>query len=184
MTDPFTLGALGALAATEGIKFLYSQAGEVLKRWRDKKAGKDAQAEAPVSVDGADVLEGGLVDPRIDFEALGRLEEDIRELAKALGDYAGGLDEPDANDRDLVAAADGLRRALEVVYGQRITFKGEQRESSGPIVIGTAQIDKVVGDVAGVRTKLARSGRITGRVESKELAAGAKASGVEADTIG
>ena len=49
MVDPLSLSAIGAVALTEGIKFLYEQAGEVLKRWRDRK---DAGAKAaPAQLD-------------------------------------------------------------------------------------------------------------------------------------
>lgn len=37
MVDPLTISAIGAVAITEGIKFLYGQAGEILKRWRERK---------------------------------------------------------------------------------------------------------------------------------------------------
>ena len=47
MADPFTLGAVGAVVLTEGIKFLYGQAGEALKRWRERKAaGKNADCSS------------------------------------------------------------------------------------------------------------------------------------------
>src|SRR5436853_581049 len=120
MADPFSAAALGALAATEGIKFLYGQAAEVLKRWRDRKAGKVAAALTPIPVPDRSVLEGKLESPTVDFDAVERLHEDIETLADALGKYAGGLREPDPGDEELAAAADGLRRALEVVYRQRL----------------------------------------------------------------
>ena len=182
--DPLSLGALGAVAATEGVKFLYGQAAEVLKRWRDRKAGKDADAHSAIPLTGAEVLEGKLNPPIVDFDAVGRLHEDITKLAGVLGNYAAGLEEPDPNDRELTEAADGLRRALEVIYGQRITFKGEDRAPSGPIVVGRAEVDRVAGDVAGVRARLARSGRIHGEVKSTVVEHGATASGVEIDEIG
>jgi hypothetical protein len=186
MVEPFSLAAIGALAATEGIKFLYGQATEVLKRWRDRKAGKETEAQEPIRVeaaDVADVLEGTLQPPKVDFEALDRFHDDIQQLARVLGNYAGGLDQPDPNDRELAATADGLRRALEAVYGQRITFKGENRQPSGPMVIGSAEADKVAGDLAGVRARLVRSGRIEGTVRVKEVAKGGKATGTEVDTV-
>jgi len=39
MSDPDTLSAavIGSAALTEGIKFLYRQAGEILKRWRERR---------------------------------------------------------------------------------------------------------------------------------------------------
>jgi hypothetical protein len=62
MVEPFSLGVLGAVAATEGIKFLYAQAAEVLKRWRERRACRDAEADAPIAVDAAaaSLLEGRL----------------------------------------------------------------------------------------------------------------------------
>ena len=65
VSDPLTLAAVGAVALTEGIKFLYGQAGEALKRWRARQQA--ASAEAPVAVElPADAFEGRLHDPRLD----------------------------------------------------------------------------------------------------------------------
>jgi hypothetical protein len=182
MVEPFSLSAIGALAATEGIKFLYAQATEVLKRWRGRKAGKEAEAAEPIPVGGANVLEGQLEPPKVNFDAVDRLHDDITTLASVLANYASGLEEPNPGDRELAEAADGLRRALEVVYGQRITFKGEPREASGPIVVGHADVEKVAGDVTGVRVRLMKTGRIHGTLKSDEVAG--KASGVDIDTMG
>jgi hypothetical protein len=187
MVEPFSIAALGAVAATEGIKFLYGQAAEVLKRWRDRKAGKEVEAQEPIRVDAdevADILEGTLQAPKVDFETLDRLHDDIKQLATVLGNYASGLDEPDPHDRELAAATDGLRRALEAVYRQRITFKGENRQPSGPIVIGRAEADEVAGDVAGVRARLVRSGRIEGTASAKEVRESGKLTGTDVDTVG
>jgi hypothetical protein len=182
MVEPFSAAALGALAATEGIKFLYGQAAEVLKRRRDRKAGKTEASLAPIPVPDQNVLEGKLEPPKVDFDAAERLHEDIETLADALGKYAGGLRDPDPNDQDLAVAADGLRRALEVVYGQRITFKGEQRDPSGPVVIGRADVEQVAGDVAGVRARLVKSGRVEGTLTAKTVSG--TGAGVDIDTIG
>src|SRR3954451_2902267 len=182
MADPFSLGALGMLAAAEGIKFLYGQAAEVLGRWRERKAGK-AGADGAVEGQGADVLEGRLEAPTIDFDVVERLHEDMTELAGVLSSYANGIKEPTASDSDMVDAADALRRALEAVYGQRITFKGEAREASGPIVVGRIDVDTIAGDVAGVRARLIRSGRVEGHVTAKEITGG-EVRGVDVDTVG
>ena len=182
MADPFSLGVLGALVATEGIKFLYNQAAEVLKRWRDRKAGKEAEAQVPIRIMNPEVLQGSLEPPQVDFDAVDRLHDDIRQLAGVLGNYAGGLEEPSPDDRELAEAADALRRVLEVVYGQRITFKGEHREPSGPVVIGRADVDKVIGDVAGVRARLVRGGHVEGELKAGEVTG--TGSGVDVDTIG
>jgi len=111
------------------------------------------------------------------------LHEDMTELAGVLASYASGIKEPDPSDSDMVEAADALRRALEAVYGQRITFKGETREASGPIVVGRVDVDKVAGDVAAVRARLIRSGRVEGHVTAKEITGG-EVRGVDVDTVG
>ncbi len=65
MVDPLSITAIGAVAITEGIKFLYGQAGEILKRWRERKdADKDASTQQnktePVNVKLPVVFEGQL----------------------------------------------------------------------------------------------------------------------------
>jgi hypothetical protein len=102
-------------------------------------------------------------------------------LAGRLGNYANGLQDVDPADTETLEAADALRRLLEVIYGQRITFKGEERPPSGPLVIGRAEVEKVIGDVAGVRARVVR-GRVEGEIKAREVTG--RASGVEADTIG
>ena len=48
MPDPVTLAAVGGFALTEGIKFLYGQAGEALKHWQERKKAKAAAAAEAV----------------------------------------------------------------------------------------------------------------------------------------
>jgi hypothetical protein len=182
--EPFSLGVLGALAATEGIKFLYGQAGEVLKRWRDRKAGRTEAADAPLPAPDPDLLEGDLRSPIINYQMVDQLHDEIRGLGGVLAKYASGFDEPNPNDAELSAAFDGLRRALEVVYGQRITFKGESREASGAAVVGRVEVESAAGDIAAVRARLVRSGRIEGTVRANKVEEGGKVTGVEIDQLG
>ena len=53
MADPITLTLVGTVVLTEGIKFLYGQAGELIKRWRERKDAADAskQIETPLKAD-------------------------------------------------------------------------------------------------------------------------------------
>jgi hypothetical protein len=181
MADPLTLAAVGAVALTEGIKFLYGQAGEALKRWRERKAAK-GEAE-PVQVQlPSDAFEGQLQKPGLDLAAVARLEQELRELRKAVADYAQGIDEVDPNDKQLLELVDGLRRAMEAVYGQRLTFKGEPGPPSGAEVLGEAKVDEVLGYVAGLRAKRIIAGSVTGRVEAKKVEG--QAVGLDVDTIG
>jgi hypothetical protein len=189
MADPLTLAAVGAVALTEGIKFLYGQAGEALKRWREHKAAK-AAAAAPVVVEPVSAelppaaFEGQLQDPQLHLDAVERLEQELRELRAAVADYAQGIDSVDPGDKQLLEAVDGLRRAMEAVYGQRIAFKGEPGPPSGVQVMGEAKVDEVLGYVAGLRARRVIAGSVTGRVEVKKVDRGGQAVGVEIDTIG
>jgi hypothetical protein len=79
---------------------------------------------------------------------------------------------------------DGLRRAMEAVYGQRIAFRGEPGLSSGTVVVGEAKVEEVLGYVAGLRAKRIISGSVTGRVKADRVGPGGQAVGVEAETIG
>jgi hypothetical protein len=167
------------MTLTEGIKFLYGQAGEVLKRWRDRKAAS-AQTGEPVVIDSS-LLEGELAPASVNYETVERLEGELTALAGQLGNYANGLQKVDPQDADLLEAMDALRRAVEVIYGQRITFRGEARPPSGPLVIGRADVDRVIGDVAGVRARVVR-GEVEGELTAREVTG--RASGVDADTIG
>jgi hypothetical protein len=184
MADPLSWGALGALAATEDMKFLYGQATKVLKRWRERKASREAQAKTPVPVPADAPLKGTLEPPCVDFDAVGRLHDEIRALRSVLGDYVDGLADPEPGDEELAVTANGLRQALEVVYGQRITFHGEDREPSGPVVIGRAEADTVAGDLAAVRARLIHSERVEASTVVKHVPSGGKVTGPVFDSIG
>ena len=67
--EPFTVGALGALTATEGIKFLYGQAAEILSRWRERRAGRLAASTVDVAESDAAVIDGRPTSLVIDFDA-------------------------------------------------------------------------------------------------------------------
>jgi hypothetical protein len=132
MIEPISLTAVGVLALTEGIKFLYGQAGELLKHWRERKAGGDQ--EEPELRPPADLLEGSVDPARPNVERLERLEGELRERRRSIGDYADGVEAVDPHNVELLQQVDELRRLIEVIYGQRITFKGEVREPSGPMI--------------------------------------------------
>jgi hypothetical protein len=185
MADPLTLTAVGAVALTEGIKFLYGQAGEALKQWRERKAaGKAAEVE-PVDVQlPTDAFAGQLERPQLHLDAVGQLEQELRDLRAAVADYAQDIDEVDPSNNELLQTTDALRQAMEAVYRQRITFSGEPRPPSGPLAAGEANVDEVLGYVAGLRAKRLIGGSVAGRVTAKRVGPGGQAIGVEVDTIG
>lgn len=184
MADPFSAAAVGGLVLAEGIKFLYEQAGEVLRRWRERREQdggtvREARLHPPEGL-----LEGTVerVQPRDD--AAERLAGELRQSRQLLADYADGIETPRPGDELLVEQVDALRRLLEAVYGQRITFKGEQRPPSGPLVTGQVEVDTVAGDAAAVRAKVVAAGELRGSVKAGRVEAGGKVTGVEIDRIG
>jgi hypothetical protein len=184
MADPFSAAAVGGVLITQGIKFLYKQAGEVLARWRQRrdKGGTDAQDARLRPPEG--LLEGTVepVEPRDDQAGL--VENELREIRRLLADYADGIEVPKPGDHLVAEQADALRRLLEAVYGQRITFKGEQRPPSGPLVIGEIDVKQVAGDAAAVRAKVISSGEVRGSAKAERVEEGGKLTGVETDHIG
>jgi len=185
--DPLTLSALGSVALSEGIRFLYGQASEILKRRRDRSqetSGGSTRVQGPLELGDLEILAGTLEPVEIDFDAADQLDADLKMLSQRLGNYANGLEEVDPTDENLLRVTDALRRVIEAVYQQRITFKGEARPPSGPLVEGRVDVEDVVGYVAGVRAETIESGRVTGEVIANRVESGAEAVGVDVKRIG
>jgi hypothetical protein len=178
VADPLTLSVLGGATLTEGIKFLYAQATELLKRRRERKAEKAAKVETPE-------LAGELKQPlEADAAALERLAPDLQELRRALQDYVDDLEPIDSGNHKLLETADAVRQILEAVYGQRITFQGEQRPESGPMVEGRIDVTTVAGYAAAVRARTLTGGTVTGTAVVGEVTATGQVVGVDIDRIG
>jgi hypothetical protein len=184
VADPFSSAALGGVVLTEGIKFLYQQAGEVLKRWREQRERGTALAEHATLHPPDGLFEGTVapVEPRDDQAQ--HLEQELRETRRLLADYAEGIEVPKPGDRLVAEQVDALRRLLEAVYGQRITFRGEQRLPSGPMVIGEIDVKQVAGDAAAVRVKLMNSGEVRASAKAERVEEGGRLSALEIDNIG
>jgi hypothetical protein len=181
--EPITLTLVGTAVLTEGVKFLFAQAGEAIKWWRERK--DDAEAE-PVPVPANAPLDGRLEPAVIDRAAMERLEGKIGELRAALAPYADALTPApvDPQNPDLIAVVEALRRSLEAVLGQRIRFKGEPGDPSGPLVTGEVDVDQVFSYVAGVSARSIQGGQVRGTVRVKTAEPGSRVVGVDADTIG
>ena len=188
MGDPITLSVIGGVALTEGVKFLYAQTGEVLKRWRERRKEEEKGTEhsdqtAVVDVKLPEVFEGNSFEPKIHFEVVERLEPQLRAVSQELSFYANETDPMDPADEELLTRLDVLRRMLEAVYQQRITFKGEQRTVSGTMVEGVIDVEKVEGYVAAVRAGTINGGKVIGTAKAKEVAPSGKLIGIEVDTV-
>lgn len=132
--DPFSASALGAAALIQGIGFLYSQAGELLRRRRDRKQSPAAAAE-PIAIPSAEAekqpLAGQLTAGPVDEQALDQHASQLAKLWGLLAPYATGLADVDPADQQLVEQAEAARTLMEQIYRQHITFTGEQRPATG-----------------------------------------------------
>ena len=190
MADPITFAAVGAVVLTEGIKFLYGQVGEILKRRRERKAAGAESSAAPskepvpmVADASASALQGKLEPTVADFDKLEQVADSMMTIRDSLTSYKEGERDVKPDDAELAAKVDTLRRQLEAVLGQRITFKGEKREGTGtPVVVGGVELKTLSGDAsaAGVRIGTATGGaQIEGHATADEAKDRARISGVE-----
>jgi hypothetical protein len=189
MPDPITLAALGTIAVTEGVKFLYNQAGELLKYWREKKKVAAAPAAnpqpKPPEVKLPEVFEGQLVSPKVHDDVLDRVQQNISDIRKELSEYADGVQEIEPKNEALLTQVDALRQLLEAVYQQRITFKGEKnRGPSGPVAEGTIDVNEVEGYAAAVRARHFTSGQLKGTASADKVKSGGTLVGVELGDVG
>lgn len=135
MTDPLSLSALGATALTEGIKFLYGQAAELLRAFRERHKRAESNGDVPdheqVPVIPSAALDGMPTISSVNGAILDAEGSALVSLTGALSPYAQGLVDVDPHDRQLIEQAERMRALLEALYGQRFTFTGEQRENTG-----------------------------------------------------
>lgn len=187
MSDPITLSAagIGAVALTEGVKFLYAQAGEILKRWMTRK---DAENTADKSSDPEEFIivtpPPGVFDREmsrlpIHFAAVRDRESQLRALYRELSEYVSGIVPVNAGNDSLLESVDKLRTILEDVSGQHITFNGEQRPVTGTSVLGIVRASVVAGEATGVDIEGQVMGDVKGGVETGTVEKGGKAVGVK-----
>lgn len=159
--DGLPLGSVESAVLTQGIAFLYAQAGELLRRRRasrDAAAGEDQPAGALPALEAPSTVFVPPGQPAVTAEpaVVDRLADSIRLASREVGEYLAS--EVPGEDAAGLAAADQLRRLLEEVYGTRLTFRGEQRDGrqatvarvhaprAGVVLSGDV---RVYGDVAG-----------------------------------
>jgi hypothetical protein len=187
MVDPLSLAAVGGVVLTEGIKFLYGQAGELLKRWRDRRSAAPTAApeERPLDIGlPAGAFEGRLDPVVVDDRVLDELAEDLLDVREALSRYGEGFKPVPPDDPAVLEKIDALRLALEAVIGQRITFLGEAREPSGIRVTGRAFAETVRGRLAGIRATQVLEGELHGEARATQVEEGGEAFGVHVDVVG
>jgi len=148
VADPLTLVVLGGVAATEGIKFLYGQAAEVLKGWRERRHKNAGPVDVPIVAN--DVLDAAPTTTVVDPGVVEREQRELVRLVGALSPYAQGIADIAVTDAELGRDVQRLRQLLEAAYGQRLTFRGEDRPPTGSRIDVTQVVELVEGAVTGV----------------------------------
>ena len=185
MADPLTWTVVGSTVVVEGIKFLYGQMTEVMKRLAAKKEkpAEPASPPEPVVLPTAFAQEGET--RQANLVTAESLEEEMFQLHGNLGAYAGGLKKPTEGDPLVIAQLEALRKVMEAIYANHITFKGEKLPASGgPTVSADIKIKEVKGYAAGVRVKKMNSGNASAKLDIDKIEAGGTAVGVEIDELG
>jgi len=181
MSDGFTFAALGGVAAAEGIKFLYEQAAELLKAWRERRKhtpGDEGEPpELPVPIIGSPALDGQPAQHPADAALVADYYQALITLSGALSPYAQGLADIESGGTALANQAERLRAVLEEIYHQRFTFRGEQREPSGSRVDVRQRFDVAEGTALGAHADVGPGGEIHVAQHVTTLGSGASVTG-------
>jgi hypothetical protein len=175
--DPLSLAVLGGAAATEGIKFLYGQAAEVIKAWRARRKDREQPLEVPIVE--TSVLDAQPTGTMVDLAVLAQTDATMLKLWQQLAPYAQGLETVEDADAELARAAGEMRALLEAVYGQRFTFRGERREPTGTRVAVEQVLGTAAGLAVGVEGDIGPSATVVVRQDADEVTAEGTVIGVK-----
>ena len=189
MADPFTLSALGMVAATEGVKFLYAQATEVVKKIREKRDADKKLAEGAAPAGTALIVASATAVPAL-FEKKGeipdihldeaeKVETELNAARKALADYHDDTETLKENDTEVFAQIDSLRRLLERVYQRELTFIGETRTSTGLNIVSNIVVKDVEGELTGVEATKQMDANINASMKIETIKKDGKVTGVK-----
>ncbi len=188
MVEPVSAAVLAGVALTEGIKFLYDQAGEILSQRAERKRAEKAGQQNPVAaldVTTPSIVQGHLAPLTIDDNAADRLAGELIELRRRLDVYAAGYEDPPAGDRGVLASTFALRDAIEDIVGQRITFVGESRDPTGtPVATGRIDAKDIRGKATAVDISEMTEGRAQGEVTADRIEAGAEVAATRVKKLG
>ncbi|CAM5328840.1 hypothetical protein [Streptomyces avidinii] len=179
MSVELPLAAVTVTVLTEGVRFLYDQAGALLARRRERAAEAGAAEESsPTPPVVAEPRELPAPDPIL----VERFEAELRGLRADLHEYASGVDPVTTTDPELLGRVDALRRVLEAIHGTPLLFTGEPGDPGEPdattVVRGRVDTDEVAGYVAAVRAERP-AGTVEGYVRAKRVEQGGEVVGVD-----
>ena len=173
--DP--LSTLAVAAITEGVKFLYGQAGEFLSAWRRRRQDKDAPPPRAL-----DAPEGVTVTrprplPDPPSEQTVKLLEELRQLAEPIQN--GKID---ATTPAAWATIEQLRDVIEAALQAPVRLAGEPPR---PLRVSDINVvtQRVASRVTGLRADLAKlpgGSEISGvHVQTGDVEAGGEVTGVD-----
>jgi hypothetical protein len=189
MVDPLTVAALGSAALVEGIRFLYDQAGELLKRRREvasrqEDAGQPMMGRVQAEVPAA--LGGGRLEVDADLRVVARNERRMAELQRRLANYADASD-IDQGDGELLPTMLELRDLVEEAIGRHLTFSVERdRPPTGNLLaVGHVRAGRVRdAEATGIDVDELTAGVVRGEVVVDAAEQGAKLTGARFGRIG
>ncbi|MCX4386478.1 hypothetical protein OG777_05985 [Micromonospora peucetia] len=144
----------------------------------DRKPSEHAEP-APEVTDECNLLDSQLepLTPRMDI--LEQRRPEFLALAGSLGTYHRNPERVRPDDGELIRQLSQLRALLEETYGQRITFRGEQRETTGSHV--RQRSETVSGYMVGAQGRAAENADID--QEAKNIEAGGWMIGAHSDDL-
>ena len=184
-----SLATVESSVLNEGVKFIFAQLTDLLRRLRERReqkhgASPPAPTDLVVAAQSPEALDGALTPSTVSVGELTRLEPQMRELRQQLADYADGIESADNQDVEFLALFDEARSLLEIVLGQRITFRGEQASASGTTIDAKVRASEIEGYLAGIRVRRVSPGtQVTARVEADVVRPGGSVIGVDAESL-
>jgi hypothetical protein len=160
-------------ALSQGMKFLYEQATEVLRGWRARRHGT---GESPKILTVPTAVNVGAPDPLVEPRDRS-MEDTLLDLRDSAERVTTGAIDPASPEARRIAG--NLRDYLEVVLRAPISFAGEEMRTfeAGRIDV---VVSRVEGEVAGVRARSGTAARLGDvSVRAGDVADGGRVSGVE-----
>jgi hypothetical protein len=145
MSEWMSLSPLGTMVLQAGVKFLYEQAMAALKRKLEPKAVPQPPPRLPPIFD---EVSGPL---SYNLDKVEALEEPLRKLSQVISKWANGSEPVNPGNPELIMTTAALRLAMEQVFQQRLTFKGEQRSDDGLLGQPLALVGGLLNDVLALK---------------------------------
>ena len=146
MTEWMNLSTLGTMVLQAGVKFLYEQATAALRRKLEPHTGAP---QAPVHL--PPIFNDVSRPLSYHVDKVEALEEPLRKLSEVVSKWASGAEPVNPANTELIKATAALRLAMEEVFQQRLTFKGEQRSKDGLLGQPLDLIAELLNDVLALK---------------------------------